>query len=64
MITFPSNLSISVTQNEFNSKCVYFQIDLGAIKAAYNVKYGKPLVEAITSECGGDFRNVLMAIAQ
>lgn len=40
------------------------EIDLGAIKAAYNMKYDKPLVEAIISECGGDFRNVLMAIAQ
>ncbi|XP_072016628.1 annexin A4-like [Amphiura filiformis] len=40
------------------------EVDLGAIKAAYAVKYGKPLGEAIKSECGGDFRNVLMALVR
>jgi len=38
------------------------EVDLGAIKAAYAMKYEKPLVEAILSECGGDFRNILITL--
>jgi len=39
------------------------EIDLAAIKAAYALKYGKTLEAAIASECGGDFKNVLVTLA-
>ncbi|XP_022089503.1 annexin A13-like [Acanthaster planci] len=38
------------------------EIDLGGVKAAYAVKYGKTLEAAIASECGGDFKNVLVTL--
>ncbi|XP_038052287.1 annexin A6-like [Patiria miniata] len=38
------------------------EIDLGGIKAAYALKYGKVLEGAIASECGGDFKNVLVTL--
>lgn len=38
------------------------QIDLETIKDMYLEKYDVPLKEAISSECGGDFKRLLVAI--
>lgn len=38
------------------------QIDLETIKDMYLEKYDVSLKDAITSECGGDFKRLLLAI--
>ena len=38
------------------------QIDMEEIKAAYEEMYEVPLVEAVESECSGDYKKLLLAI--
>ncbi|KAK6471657.1 annexin A13-like [Huso huso] len=38
------------------------EIDLETIKDMYSEKYDVPLKEAVSSECGGDFKRMLLAI--
>lgn len=38
------------------------EIDLKEIKDMYETLYEKPLVEALASECGGDYKRLLLAI--
>ena len=42
--------------------CVCNQIDLEDVKDAYQEMYETPLVEAIESECSGDYKRLLLAI--
>ena len=39
-----------------------WQVDLETIKDMYLEKYDVPLKEALDSECGGDFKRLLMEI--
>ena len=39
-----------------------FQLDLAAIAELYEMEYEKKLYEAIASDCGGDFKKMLMNI--
>lgn len=38
------------------------EVDMEAIKQAYEEMYEKPLTEAVESECGGDYKRLLLAI--
>ena len=41
-----------------------FQIDLADIKDEFVNMYEKPLEEWIESECGGDYKRMLLALVQ
>ena len=39
-----------------------FQIDMGDIKEKYQERYEVSLKEAVESDCGGDYKNMLLAL--
>lgn len=42
----------------------FFQIDMEEIERAYKAMYGVSLIEAIESECGGDYKKMLIALVK
>ncbi|KAI8485421.1 hypothetical protein Bbelb_367840 [Branchiostoma belcheri] len=40
------------------------EIDLQQVKEVFETRYGRPLSEAIKDECGGDYKNMLLAIVK
>ncbi|CAH1255320.1 ANXA7 [Branchiostoma lanceolatum] len=40
------------------------EIDLVQVKAVFETRYGRPLSEAIRDECGGDYKNMLLAVVK
>ena len=39
-----------------------FQIDMGDIKEKYQERFERSLREAVESDCGGDFKRMLVAL--